>query len=124
VLSLMLAQAAQTAGQEAAPGGMAGLLASPLPLILVMFAIFYFMIIRPQSKTQKTHQDFLARLQKGDEVITNGGLLGRIAAVNDEKVVTLEIAPNVKVRVVKAQIAGPVVVAAPDAKPSEEPAKK
>jgi len=121
VLALLLAQATT----DAAPSGIAGLLSSPLPLIVVMFAIFYFMIIRPQSKQAKSQQDFLGKLQKGDEVVTNGGLFGKIANVNDEKTLTLEIAPNVKVRVLKSQIAGPTATAAAaDGKPSEEPAKK
>ena len=123
MLSLLFAQAAQAAS-DAASTGLAGLLSSPLPLILVMFAIFYFMIIRPQSKTAKTHQDYLSKLQKGDEVVTNGGLFGKIANVNDEKILTLEIAPNVKVRVLKSQISGPVQPAAAGGKPAEEPAKK
>jgi preprotein translocase subunit YajC len=122
VLSLLIAQAAQ-GSPEAAPSGAAGILASPLPLILVMFAIFYFMIIRPQQKQQRTHKDYLDKLQKGDEVVTNGGLLGKIAAVQDEKVLTLEIAPNVKVRVLKSQIAGPVLPAGGDAAKADE-AKK
>jgi preprotein translocase subunit YajC len=123
VLSLLIAQAAAP-DAGASPGGAAGLLASPLPLILVMFAIFYFMIIRPQSKQQKSHQDFLGKLQKGDEVVTTGGLLGKVAAINDDKVLTLEIANNVKVRVLKAQIAGPVQQQpAADNKPAEEPKK-
>jgi preprotein translocase subunit YajC len=119
---LLIAQAAPAA-QDAAPSGPAGLLASPLPLIAVMFAIFYFMIIRPQSKQQKTHQEFLNKLQKGDEVVTTGGLLGKISAITDDKTLTLEIANNVRVRVMKAQIAGPVQQPAAESKPAEE-AKK
>src|SRR5207237_4336472 len=120
-LSLLLAQAAQNAPPADAPGGGAGgLFSSSLPLILVMFAIFYFMIIRFQSKQQKTHQSFLSGLQKGDEVVTNGGLIGKVAAINDDKVLTLEIANNVKVRVMKAQIAGPVAAAPAEAPKAEE----
>ncbi len=119
MLSLLLAQAAQAA-PDAAPSGVAGLLSSPLPLIAVMFAIFYFMIIRPQSKTAKTHQEFLSKLQKGDEVVTNGGLFGKIYAINDDKILTLEIASNVRVRVLKSQVSGPVQQAQTDAKPLED----
>ncbi len=118
----LLAQAAQPA--QEAPQGPMGLLASPLPLIAVMFAIFYFMIIRPQSKQQKSHQSFLTGLQKGDEVLLNGGMIGKIAAISEDKICTIEIAPNVKVRVLKTQIAGPVQQAAEAGKPAEEPAKK
>ncbi len=119
MLSMLLAQAAPAAE----PSGPMGLLASPLPLIAVMFAIFYFMIIRPQSKQQKSHQSFLNGLQKGDEVLLNGGLIGKIYAISEDKIATIEIAPNVRVRVLKAQIAGPTQQ--PEAgKPAEEPAKK
>jgi len=119
-LVTLLAQAAQPAQPEAAPSGIGGLLASPLPLIAVMFAIFYFMIIRPQQKQRKTHEGFLTGLQKGDEVITNGGILGKVAAVQDS-VLTLEVASNVKVRVLKSHIAGPFQPKPEEgAKPAEE----
>ncbi len=68
-----------------------------LPLI-VIFVIFYFLLIRPQSKRAKEHRNMVSSLSKGDEVVTNGGLLGRIEEL-DENFVTLEIADNVRVRV-------------------------
>ena len=99
-------------------------------LIAIFFAIFYFMIIRPQQKQQKTLELFLGGLKKGDEVVTTGGLIGRIDKVADG-ILTLEVASNVKVRVLKAQITGPfpAVPASPAAKEdkpaiAEEPAKK
>ena len=122
MLSLLLAQAAQATSDS--PSGVAGLISSPLPLIAVMFAIFYFMIIRPQSKTAKTHQEFLGKLQKGDEVVTTGGIFGRIYTINDDKVLTLEVANNVRIRVLKAQIAGPVQQPSAEIKPAEDIAKK
>ncbi len=68
-----------------------------LPLIII-FIIFYFLLIRPQSKRAKEHRNMVSSLSKGDEVVTNGGLLGRIEEL-DENFVTLEIADNVRVRV-------------------------
>lgn len=78
-----------------------------LPLIII-FAIFYFLLIRPQQKRAKEHQNFLANLKKGDEVVTNGGLIGRIVSLTDD-VVTLEIAEKVRVKVLRNQIAGSIV---------------
>jgi len=79
--------------QDASPTG--GLM-SFLPLI-VIFAVFYFMLIRPQMKRSKEHRQLVSQLGKGDEVVTNGGLLGRITDVS-ESFVTLEIADNVQIK--------------------------
>jgi len=79
--------------QDAAPQG--GLM-SFLPLIII-FAVFYFMLIRPQMKRSKEHKALVANLNKGDEVITNGGLLGRISDVS-ETFVTLELADNLQIK--------------------------
>ena len=73
--------------------------------ILLIFAIFYFLLLAPMRKRQKQHQALLAALKRGDKVVTNGGLLGEIAAV-EEKVVHLKLADNVRVRVAKSAIAG------------------
>ena len=67
-----------------------------LPLI-VIFAVFYFMLIRPQMKRSKEHRQLVSQLGKGDEVVTNGGLLGRITDVS-ESFITLEIADNVQIK--------------------------
>jgi preprotein translocase subunit YajC len=73
-------------------------------VILVAFAaIFYFMLIRPQQKRMKEQRDMLAKLTSGDEVVTGGGLIGRIVEVG-ETLVTLEIATGVNVRVQRGQI--------------------
>lgn len=74
-------------------------------MIGALFAIMYFVMIRPQQKQMKEHRDLLSALKKGDDVITQGGLFGKIYAVTD-KVVTLEIANGVRVRVLKANIQG------------------
>lgn len=81
------------------PGGGAAppTLISFLP-IGIIFVIFYFLLIRPQQQKAKEHRGMLDNLKKNDEVITNGGIYGRVLAMADD-VVTLEIAPNVRVRV-------------------------
>lgn len=77
----------------ASPGG----LMSFLPLIII-FVIFYFLLIRPQMKRAKEHKKLVSELGNGDEVVTNGGLLGRITNVG-ESFVTVELADNVQVKV-------------------------
>ena len=75
-----------------------------LPMLAVMFLIFYFLIIRPQGKKAKNQQSFLASMKRGDSVLTSGGLLGTIEGLTD-KFVTLEVSDGVRVRVLKANIA-------------------
>ncbi|MBW6521397.1 MAG: preprotein translocase subunit YajC [Desulfoarculaceae bacterium] len=85
-----------------------------IPLILI-FVVFYFLLIRPQQKQAKAHQQFLNELKNGNKVITKGGILGTITGLTDT-VVTLEIAQDVRVKVSRSAIAGPEssnVVAAP-----------
>ena len=117
MLSLLLAQAeAPSQSPLSGPGNM-------LFLVAIFFGIFYFMIIRPQQKQQKTHKSYLESLKKGDEVITNGGLIGRIAGVQGD-VLTLEVANNVRVRVLKDQVNRPFVVKEPPPPAAAEEAKK
>lgn len=81
---------------------------NPFGLIIMMglfFVIFYFMLIRPQSKRAKEHRAMMAALAAGDEVVTGGGLLGKIVDVSDN-MVTLEIADGVRVKVQKVQVTG------------------
>jgi preprotein translocase subunit YajC len=73
-----------------------------VPLIL-LFGIFYFLLIRPQQKRQKDHKALLANLRKGDQVITAGGMYGKITGLTDTAV-TLEIAEKVRVKVARGQI--------------------
>ncbi len=84
---------AQGSGAAAPGGGYESLI-----LIVLMFAVLYFLMIRPQMKRAKEHKTLIEALQKGDEVVAAGGVLGRISKVN-ENYVTLEIADNVEVRV-------------------------
>ncbi len=73
-----------------------------LPMVLI-FVVFYFLLIRPQQKKAKNHKSMVAELAKGDEVVTNGGTLGKITDV-DENFVTVEIATGVKVKVQRMAI--------------------
>jgi len=88
---------------QAATGSTASTLTTILPLVLI-FVVFYFLLIRPQTKRAKEHREMVAKLAVGDEVVTNGGILGRIGEVG-ENFVTLEVASQVVIRVQKIQIA-------------------
>jgi len=74
-----------------------------VPLILI-FVIMYFLLIRPQQKKVKEHQAMVAALRRGDEIVTQGGLIGKITKVKDETEVEVELADGVKVRVVRPTI--------------------
>lgn len=87
------------------PPGVCGMGHSGIIMMLAMFAIFYFLLIRPQQKKAKEHQRMLDSLKKGDEVVTNGGLIGRITAVTG-RTMTIEISEKVRVRVVRSQVSG------------------
>ena len=84
---------AQGSGAPAAGGGFESLI-----LILLMFAVLYFLMIRPQMKRAEEHKSLIEGLQKGDEIITAGGMLGRISKVS-EGYVTLQVADNVEVQI-------------------------
>ena len=98
---MFISNAFAQAAPAAATSGTDGLLGM-LPLLL-MFVVLYFVMIRPQMKRQKEHRTMLAALSKGDEVVTNGGIAGRVDEVG-ESFLTVEIAPNVKVRVQKGAV--------------------
>ncbi len=89
-----------------APGGSGGQGGSPflsfLPIILI-FVIFYFLLIRPQQKRAKEHRNLLANLKEGDEILTSGGIYGRITGIKDDKI-TVEISDKVRVRVNRGHI--------------------
>lgn len=74
-----------------------------VPLILI-FAIMYFLLIRPQQKKMKEHQALVAGLRRGDQVVTQGGLIGKVSKVKDDAEIEVEIAEGVKVRVVRQTI--------------------
>jgi preprotein translocase subunit YajC len=73
------------------------------PLVL-LFAIFYFLLIRPQQQRAKQHQAMVNAVRRGDSVVTAGGLVGRVAKVKDDGEILVEIADNVQVRVVKSTL--------------------
>jgi preprotein translocase subunit YajC len=87
-------------GQQAGGSGLEGIF-----MLLAMFAIFYFLLIRPQQKRAKQHKEMIEALKSGDQVVTAGGIHGRVVAVQD-KLVTLEIATGVRVKVNRISIAG------------------
>lgn len=91
---------AQTSG-AAAPGG-ASFLVQLLPLVLI-FVVFYFLLIRPQQKKMKDHRATIDAVKKGDQVITAGGVVGKVLRV-DDNYIDLEIATGVKVKVVKSTL--------------------
>lgn len=88
-------------------GGLGGLLSGPLPMLVLMFVIFYFLLIRPQQKKAKAQREMIASLKKGDQVMTNGGIFGRITGIDENKVV-MEIAPQVRIKVSRPSVAGVV----------------
>ena len=102
-------------------GGLGGLLSGPIPMLVLMFVIFYFLLIRPQQKKAKAHKQMLSALKKGDKVVTTGGIYGRITGM-DEQTLTVEIAPQVRIKVGRGNVAGVATQAAPPAPP--EPKKK
>ena len=106
---------AQAAG---GPGGMGNLL-----LIVGMFAIMYFVMIRPQQKQLKKHQELVTSLKKGDEVVTQGGMIGRIHNVLEREVL-LEVANGTRIRVLKTSVAGRYAVDAAVAVVKDEDKKE
>ena len=97
-MDLLISPAYAQAVGGSASGGLSQIL-----ILVVFVAIFYFMLIRPQQKRMKDQQAMLAKLAAGDEVVTSGGILGRITEVG-ETFVTLEVAESVRLRVQRSQI--------------------
>ena len=87
-----------------AAGGASSAFSSFVPLILI-FAIMYFLMIRQQQKKAKQHKAMIDSLRRGDQVVTSGGVLGKVSKVSDDGIVEIEIAEGVKVRVMRATIA-------------------
>ena len=75
-----------------------------LPLVLIM-GVFYFLLIRPQQKKAKDHQDLISKVNRGDTVITHGGLIGKVTKIIDDHELQVEVGENVKIRVLRAGIA-------------------
>lgn len=90
---------AQTAGDAGGMGGIAGI----IPFVL-MFVIFYFLLIRPQQRRMKEHRNMVENLRRGDQVVTAGGVLGKVTKVGESDEIEVQIAEGVKIKVVKSTI--------------------
>ena len=99
-VSEAFAMAGNQGQQGSASGGLEGIF-----MLLAMFAIFYFLLIRPQQKRAKQHKEMIDAIKAGDQVVTAGGIHGKVVAVQD-KAVTLEIATGVRIKVNRVSIAG------------------
>lgn len=105
---------AQTAG-AAGSGGSAAFMIQILPLLLI-FVVFYFLIIRPQNKRLKDHKAKIEAVKKGDQVVTGGGLIGKVVKV-EESVVEVELGQGIKVRALKSTLTD---IVDPTAKPAND----
>ncbi len=86
--------------EQQAGGGMEGII-----MLVIMFAIFYLLLIRPQQKRAKQHKQLVENLKSGDQVVTAGGIHGKIVAVQED-IITLEIASNVRIKINRPSIVG------------------
>ncbi len=102
-----------------AAGGSGGGLMQMAPLVLI-FVVFYVLVIRPQSKKAKELQGMLKELKKGDDVVTQGGIIGRITGLKDDEV-TLQVQEGVRLRMLRSSITGLRKIGE---KPAEKPAEK
>ena len=84
-------------------GGDGGMLMSLLPFVLI-FVIMYFLILRPQQKRVKMHQEMVKNVRRGDTVVTNGGMLGKITKVVDDDTIEIEIADGVRIRQMRSMV--------------------
>mgnify|MGYP000426284135 CR=1 FL=1 len=89
--------------QASGSGGFGSTFGSLIPLLLI-FAIMYFIIIRPQQKKAKEHKQMVIALKRGDQILTQGGIIGKVTKVKDESEIEVEIASNTKVRMMKSTI--------------------
>lgn len=96
IISTAFAETAAQAPQQP------GVLSMIVPFAL-MFVVFYFLLIRPQQKKMKEHDEMVKGLEKGDEVVTNSGIIGKVTGLTD-KVATIEIDANVRIKMMRAQI--------------------
>ena len=103
MFGVAFAMAGPPGGAAGQAGGGMGAVTQIVPLIF-MFAIFYFLLIRPQQKKAKEHKALIDKLKKGDSVITAGGVHGKVTAV-DDAIITLEIATGVNIKITKSYIA-------------------
>lgn len=103
-----------------APGsGMDSIFGMILPLVLIM-GVFWFLLIRPQQKRVREHQELIKNVRRGDQIVTSGGIVGKIAKVDDNEV-QVEVAENIRMRIIKSAIAEVRTKGEPV---KEQPAKK
>lgn len=107
----------------AAPGGGTDWLLQLVPLALV-FLIFYFLVLRPQQAKTREHQQRVQSAKRGDVVVTTGGLIGKVTRDNDEQEVEVEIAPNVRVRILRQMLSDVRGAKTPEPAKKPEPVKK
>lgn len=89
--------------QAAGSPGMGDLFGMVLPLVMIM-VVFWFLLIRPQQRKMKEHQELLKKINRGDTVITNGGLIGRVVKIVDDSELQVEVGENVKVRILRSAV--------------------
>ncbi|MEP0520704.1 MAG: preprotein translocase subunit YajC [Hyphomicrobiales bacterium] len=99
---------------QAAAGGSGNMLVSLLPFVLI-FAIMYFLIIRPQRQRMKKHEEMIGAVRRGDTIVTAGGMIGKVTKVIDDKEIQVELAEGVRVRIVRSMVS--------DVRAKGEPAK-
>jgi len=99
----MFSSPAYASAGAASSGGFAALMVQFAPLLLI-FVIFYFLLIRPQTRRVKEHRDMIGAVKRNDVAVTSGGLIGKVTKV-DEAEIELEVAPGTKVRIVKTMLA-------------------
>ncbi len=104
----------QAFAQSTGAPGAGDFIGMVLPLVLIM-GVFYFLLIRPQQRKMKEHQAMLSKVAKGDTVVTQGGLIGKVVRVVDDSELLVEVGENIKVRVLKSGLA--------DVRSKGEPAK-
>jgi preprotein translocase subunit YajC len=88
---------------QAATPGAGDFIGMVLPLVMIM-GVFYFLLIRPQQKKAKDHQNLLSKISKGDTVVTHGGLIGKVVKLTDDNEVLVEVGENIKVRILRGGI--------------------
>jgi len=106
-LSVAAAWAQQAGGAQQPPGGVLGFLLGPFGMMIIIFAIIYLLIMRPQQKKQKQHQEMLRGLQRGDKVVTQAGIYGTIIAL-DEKIVSLQVDDKTRLKIGRWSVADKV----------------
>jgi preprotein translocase subunit YajC len=103
-MSPQVAQILAALASQAPEGGGCGGAESQFLMPVVMVAILYFVWLRPANRERKQHQDMLGQLKRGDEIVTSSGILGTVADIT-EKIITLEVSKNVKIRVLRSTVA-------------------